>query len=174
MRVDPKHFNKFIAICAALTVIAILFSTIRYSQNQTTDFQNRIQDVDFSKLTFYSYTDQDSLRIDDVQDRPVIIHFWSTWSGKSQKVNQFLKEYSQQNEEIYVIAAAVRDDESLILDYINSSLFPFHFVEGTEFYHSVLVPGMPTQIILNREGLLNSTHIGDDTEAIYNLLQKLF
>lgn len=173
MRIDPKHFHKFVAICAAVTIIAILFSTIRYSQKQTTDFQNRIQEVDFRNLSFYSYSDQDSMSIVHIDNRPVIIHFWSTWSGKSQQINQFLQEYSDQNNELYVIAASVRDDRGLILDYIERNHFPFHFVEGTEFYQTVFVPGMPTQILLNRDGSLHSTHIGDDIESLRNLLKQL-
>lgn len=173
MRIDPKHFNKFIAICAAVTIIAILFSTIRYSQKQTTDFQDRVQDVDFRSLSFYSFSEQDSLRMDNLVDRPVIIHFWSTWSGKSQHVNQFLREYSDQNDNLYIIAAAVRDDSGLIMDYINTNNFPFHFVEGTEFYQSVFVPGMPTQILLDSDGALHSTQIGDDIETLQNLLNEL-
>lgn len=173
MRIDPKYFNKFIAVCAAITIIAILFSTIRYTQKQTLDFQNRINDVDFNTISFYSYTDQDSLRIGNIIDRPVIIHFWSTWSGKSQEVNQFLQEYTKQYHDLYVIAAAVRDDRSLIQDYIDSNPYPFHFVEGTEFYQSVYVPGMPTQILLNRDRTLHSAHIGDDKEGLQKLLNKL-
>lgn len=173
MRIDPKHFNKFIAFCAAVTVIVIIFSTFHYSQKQTSDFQNRIDEVDFKNLSFYSYSEQDSLWISDLADRPVVIHFWSTWSGKSQSVNQFLLEYSNRNEDLYVIAASVRDAESLILEYIDLKRYSFHFVEGTEFYQSVFVPGMPTQILLNRDGTLHSTHVGDDIEELQNLLNML-
>lgn len=173
MRIDPKHFNKFIAFCAAVTVVAIIFSTIHYSQKQTSDFQNRIDEVDFKNISFYSYSERDSLSISDLEDRPVIIHFWSTWSDKSQSVNQFLLEYSTHSNDLYVIAASVRDGESQVIEYIDSNRFSFHFVEGTEFYHSVFVPGMPTQILLNRDGTLHSTHVGDDIEALQNLLNML-
>lgn len=173
MRIDPKHFNKFIAFCAAVTLAVIVFSTFHYSQKQTTDFQNRIDEVDFNNLSFYSYSEKDSLRIIDLEGSPVVIHFWSTWSGKSQSVNQFLLEYSSQNDHLYVIAASVRDGENQILEYIGLNHFPFHFVEGSEFYHSIFVPGVPAQILLNHDGTLHSTHVGDDIDELRKLLNRL-
>ena len=173
MRIDPKHFNKFISFCAAVTVVVILFSTIHYSQKQTADFKNKIDELDFNNLSFHSYSEQDTLHISELADSHVVIHFWSTWSGKSQSVNQFLSEYSNQRDDLYVIAASVRDGESQIMDYINSNRFTFHFVEGTDFFHSVYAPGIPTQIILNRDGTLHSSHVGDDIEELQNLLNRL-
>lgn len=173
MRIDPKNFNKFIAFCAALTLAIILFSTFHYSKKQKSDFKDRIDKVDFKDLSFNSYSEKDSLRINDLDDRPVIIQFWSTWSGKSQSVNQFLSEYSSQNEDLYVIAATVKDAENLIMEYIDSNHYSFHYVEGTDFYQSVFAPGIPTQILLNRDGTLYSTHVGDDIEALRILLNKM-
>lgn len=173
MRIDPKHFNKFIAFCAAITVVVVIYSTIHYSQKQTADFQNRIDEVNFKNLSFYSYSEQDSLRVNDLEGRPVIILFWSTWSGKSQSVNQFLLEYSNQNEDLYVVAGSVRDGESQIMEYIDSNRYSFHFIEGTDFFHSLFVPGMPTQILLNRDGTLHSTHVGDDLETLQKKLNIL-
>lgn len=173
MRIDRKHFNKFIAFCAAVTLVVIIYSTFHYSQKQTSDFQNKIDNVDFKNLSFYSFSEPDSLRISELNDRPVVILFWSTWSDKSQHVNQFFSEYSSQSDDLYVIAASVRDAERLILEYIDSKRYPFHYVEGTEFYQSVFVPGMPTQILLNRDGTLHSTHVGDDIEELQILLNGL-
>lgn len=173
MRIDPKHFNKFIAICAAVTIIVILFSTIHYSQKQTSDFQDRIDEVDFKNLSFDSYSEDEALRISDLEGKPVIILFWSTWSDRSQSVNEFLLEYTSHEGDLYVVAASVRDAESMISEYIDLYRYSFHFVEGTEFYQSVLGPGMPTQILLNRDGTIHSTHVGDNIETLRNLLNRL-
>lgn len=173
MRIDPKHFNKFIAFCAAATLVVILFSTIHYSKKQTSDFQDKIDQVDFSNLSFNSYSEADSLRMSDLKGLPTVILFWSTWSDRSQSVNQFLKEYGSQREDLYVIAASVRDAESLIGEYIDSNRYTFHYVEGTEFYQSVSGPGMPTQILLNSDGTLHSSHVGDNIESLRTLLNSL-
>tara|TARA_R100001143_G_scaffold63515_2_gene71246 strand:+ start:40857 stop:41381 length:525 start_codon:yes stop_codon:yes gene_type:complete len=173
MRIDPKHFNKFIAFCAVITLIVIIYSTFHYSIKQTSDFQSRVDNVDFKNLSFFSYSDGDSLKINDLKGTPVVIHFWSTWSGKSLNVNQYLLDYSTQHDELKVIAASVKDAESLIMEYLDSKRYSFHFVEGTEFYQSLLVPGVPTQILLNRDGSLHSTHVGDDIEELQELLNML-
>lgn len=173
MRIDPKNFNKFIAICAGVTIVVIFFSTLHYSTKQKTDFQSRVDEVNFKELSFYSYSESDTLQIGELIDRPVIIHFWSTWSGKSQSVNQYLIDYSSRNEDLYVVAASVKDAENLIMEYINSNSYSFHYVEGTDFFQTILAPGIPTQILLHRDGTLHSTHVGDDTEALQDLLNGL-
>jgi hypothetical protein len=45
------------------------------------------------------------------------------------------------NSELFVIAAAVRDGEEQILEYINSHPYDFAYVDGTKFFQSVYVPG---------------------------------
>lgn len=173
MRIDPKHFNKFIALCALLTVVVIIFSTIHYFQKRTSNFEERVHNVNFTTEAFQSYSEPDSLKMTDVNAYPVIIHFWSTWSDKSMRVNQFLHEYTHNRNNLFVIAASVRDGEEQIINYIESNTFPFHFVEGTEFYHSLLPPGMPSQILLNRDKSLHSVHIGDDSESLKKALNSL-
>ncbi len=166
MRLDPKYFNIFIAVCAILALLAIVYSTIRYSQKQVTDFQNNIAGVQLDTLAFKSYTSADSLYLRDESEKPVIIQFWSTWSGKSQHVNEFLHEFSSENQGFTIIAAAVRDGEEQILEYINQMGYDFYFVDGTGFYQTLYVPGIPAQILINKNGELFATHIGDDTEQL--------
>lgn len=173
MRIDPKYFNRFIGICALITVFVILYSTIRYSQKQVDEFNEKITSVEFKQLTFKAYSQPDSLSISALADGPVIIQFWSTWSNKSQEVNRFLHNYQQGNRQFTVIAAAVRDDESLIRDYIQSHSYSFIYIDGTEFYQNILVPGMPAQIFLSEGSQFFTAHIGDDISSIKKNLDKL-
>jgi len=173
MRLDPKYFNVFIGIIAIISVLAIFYSTIRYSQNQVLNFEENIADVRLDTLVFKSYSAPDSLRLTDFVNGPVIIHFWSTWSSKSKDVNEFLNRFKTENQNITVIAAVVRDDEDMVRNYINNQSFSFHFVEGTEFYQKLLVPGMPAQILIGRGNELFDTHIGDDTRMLEAQLTEL-
>lgn len=173
MRLDPKFFNLFIAICAAITLVAIIFFTVRYSQKQVHDFRENMEAVQLDTLSFKSYTDPDSLRLSDLSGNPVVIQFWSTWSGKSQATNRFLNNYHQNNPNLQIIAAVVRDDESLIKEYILNHTFPFRFVEGTALYQTVFVPGIPSQILIKPNGELFDTHIGDDTSGLEHKLNLL-
>lgn len=172
MRIDPKYFNVFIGIIAIISVLAILYSTIRYSQNQVQNFEENLSDVRLDTLSFKSYSSPDSLRLSDFSNEPLIIHFWSTWSTKSMDVNQFLHRYKTDNQHITVIAAVVRDDEEMVRDYIRSHIYSFLYVEGTEFYQSLLVPGMPAQILIGKGNTLYETHIGDDTLILERQLNQ--
>jgi thiol-disulfide isomerase/thioredoxin len=173
MRLDPKYFNTFIAVCALLALVAIIYSTVRYSQKQVTDFEGNIAALRLDTLAFKSFSAVDSLFLKDTIDEPVVIQFWSTWSGKSLDVNEFLDEFSVANPDLFVIAAAVRDGEEQVLEYINSQPYEFSYVEGTPLFQKVYVPGIPAQILIDRNGFLFDTQVGDDTEALREKLNRL-
>lgn len=173
MRIDPKYFNRFIGICALVTVIIIIYSTIRYSQRQVTDFESNVSEIVPDTLSFRSFSTQDSLHLKDIEDRPVIIHFWSTWSDKSIEVGEFLNRYSTNHDSLVVIAAAVRDGDELVEEYIAQTHRPFLFVEGTDVYQSLLAPGMPTQIFITGEKEVFDIHVGNDTTVIEKKLNRL-
>lgn len=173
MRIDPKYFNRFIAICALITAAVIIYSTIRYSQRQVTGFESNVSEILPDTLSFRSFSAQDSLHLNTIENRPVIIHFWSTWSDKSIEVGEFLNSYSSDHNSLVVIAAAVRDGDELVKEYIAQHPKPFHFVEGTDVYQSLLAPGMPTQIFINRKKEIFDIHVGNDTMEIEKKLNLL-
>lgn len=173
MRIDPKYFNVFIGIIAVISVLVIFYSTVRYTQNQVHNFKENLSEIRLDTLSFASYSSPDSLQLSELADEKVVIHFWSTWSSKSKDVNKFLRRYVTEEKNITVVAAVVRDDEEMILEYINKNSFPFYFVEGTEFYQKLLVPGMPAQILIGEGNQLFGTHIGDDTRELETQLNDL-
>jgi len=173
MRIDPKYFNLFIIICAVIAVIVITLSTFHYSQKQVMEFKKNISAVELDTLIFRSYMETDSLAISQLVNNPVVVQFWSTWSGKSHHVNLFLSGYRQKHPDLIVIAAAVRDGEMQIMEYINEQNFDFIFVEGTDFYQQIYIPGIPAQILIDKCGQLFDTHIGDETEILRNKLHQL-
>ncbi|MEX0661146.1 MAG: TlpA disulfide reductase family protein [Balneolaceae bacterium] len=170
MRLDPKYFNLFLVVCGALTLIVIVFGTIMYVSNQQETFQENLDETNLSEHFFMEYASDDSLSISQFSGEPVVIHFWSTWSGKSMEINEVLNEFKSENEDLIVIAAAARDGEELILEYMNEHSLPFYFVNGTDIYLDLLVPGLPSQIFISRNGEVVNTQVGADVEE---LLQKL-
>jgi thiol-disulfide isomerase/thioredoxin len=174
MRLDPKYFNLFIAICALLTLIVIVYGTISYSNNQEADFRKSLSEARLDTLSFVTYSaGRDTLHITDIQGKPTVIHFWSTWSDKSLDVHQFLESYHREHSNLTVIAAAVRDSDELIRNYIDSVDNNFIYVEGTSFFQSLLVPGMPSQILLDEDGKFFDSQVGDDTTALKHKLDRL-
>lgn len=162
MRLDPKYFNLFLACCAVVTIAVILYGTIRYHQKQEDTFRENIESFDLHTLTLSYVADSDSVRVQDFEGNPLIIDFWSTWSDKSRDVHTTLAEAAGNYPGLKILAASVRDDEELVLAYINRHDYPFTYVEGTEFYHQMQVPGIPSLIFIDRSGTYVDLQVGED------------
>lgn len=173
MRLDPKHFNLFLVICAVLTLLVIVFGTIRYVSNQQIVFKENLADVEISTIQFAQYASDDSLSISDFSGQPIVLHFWSTWSDMSMNVNRELAELKNRHNELIIIAAASRDGEEQVLEYISENPYPFEFVSGTDFYLDMLIPGLPSQIFINREGEIVDTQVGEDLVRIRQKIERL-
>lgn len=173
MRIDPKYFNRFIGWTALLTAVVIVFSTIRYNQKQNADFEQGIAELSFQDIQFQDMKG-DSLTIHQLADsRPAVVSFWSTWSEKSHEVHQFLEEYRQHNPDVRIIAAFVRDDDTLIRNYIDTYQFPFIYINGTDFFQDNLFPGLPAQLFFQADGTLFSSHVGNRTTNIDAILSRM-
>lgn len=173
MRLDPKYFNLFIGICALLTLIVIIYGTINYSQKQVREFRENIAEVQIDTLSFEQYELTEKLLLTELEGEPVVIQFWSTWSGKSMEVNRFLNEYHKENPDLTILAAVVRDDDGLVMDYVEEHSYPFRYVRGTPLFQKLLIPGVPSQILIDRNTNLHSTLVGDDLVALKEELDRL-
>lgn len=173
MRLDPKYFNLFMVICAILTLLVIVYGTVNYSNNQIIEFENQIEEVRLDTLSFESYSDGEILSIQSQIGRPVLIHFWSTWSGKSIGMNEQLHHYQTQNPSLQVIAAVVKDGEEQVMDYIHENSFEFLYVNGTDFFQDLKVPGVPSQILIDENGTLFYVQVGNDMENLLSELDRM-
>lgn len=173
MRLDPKYFNLFMVICAILTLLVIVYGTVNYSNNQILEFENQIEEVRLDTLAFKSYPDGEILSIQSQIGRPVLIHFWSTWSGKSIEMNEQLHHYQSQNPTLQVIAAVVKDGEEQVLNYIQENPFEFLYVNGTDFFQHLQVPGVPSQILIDEHGTLFYVQVGNDMENLLSELDRM-
>lgn len=173
MRIDPKYFNRFIGVCVLIAVAVIIFSSIRSSQRKEAVFEKNALALQADTLSFHSFSQQDSLFLDDIPNQVMIIQFWSTWSDKSAEVNRFLKSYADNHPNLLIVAAEVKDGNEEVSEYIDNHDFPFHFVEGTDLYLALETPGVPSQILINREKEITGINVGNDTLAIEKKLNSL-
>ena len=105
MPIDPKFFNRFMIMVAAITAIIIIFSTLRHAQVNKQDFESEVYALDIQELRFERVlgTRTDSLQcglaqqeelatqtihVETCLGKPIILLFWATWSGMSQEMNQ--------------------------------------------------------------------------------------
>lgn len=173
MKLDPKYFNLFIAVCAVFTLIVILFGTMKYHSNQEKTVLENIYGTEIGKVQFTHVSGSDSITLSEFRGDPVLIVFWATWSGKSQQVHEVIDDLQQNYLDFKVIAAAVRDDHEMIMDYINMHDYSFIYVIGTELYHQLQVPGVPTQVLIDGNGDFFALQIGEDRDELMKTVNLL-
>lgn len=166
MKLDPKYFSLFIAVCAVFTLIVILFGTMRYHSNQEKTVRKNINRTEIGEVKFAHVSGSDSLALSEFRGDPVLIDFWATWSGKSQQVHEIINDLQKNYPDFKVIAAAVRDDQEMIMDYINMHDYSFIYVVGTGFYHQLQIPGVPSQVLIDGNGDFFDIQIGEDRHKL--------
>lgn len=173
MKLDPKYFNLFIAVCAVFTLIVIIFGTMRYHSSQEKTVRENINETEIGHVTFTHISKTDPLILSEFRGHPVIINFWATWSGKSQQVHEVINDLQQNYPDFKVIAAAVRDDQEMIMEYINIHDYSFIYVIGTDFYHQLQVPGIPSQVLIDGNGEFFDLQIGEDRDELIKKVNLL-
>ncbi len=179
MRLDPKYFNLFVGICAVIGVFVILYWTISHFQGQQESFRENLSHFELSEqklaLIWSGEMDiaGDSLRIGSLEGSPVLIDFWATWSGRSQNNHRLLSEMKYRYPSLTVVAASVRDDRALAEGYIGEHDYDFIFVDGTDLYNALMVPGIPSQILIGPSGSVVDMQVGEDRDKLEDRINRL-
>lgn len=173
MKLDQKYFIPFLLITALLTGIVIFVSSLNYAANQRETFREEIGETDLSEWKLYHYSSGDSISISRFNGSPVIIHFWSTWSDLSLELNRVMSQLKSEHDDLVIVAAAARDAENLVEEHIQTSDYDFVYVEGTQLYQELMVPGLPSQLFINRDGNIVDQNVGKDVVAIREKTHEL-
>jgi thiol-disulfide isomerase/thioredoxin len=173
MKLDPKYFNLFIAVCAVFTLIVIVFGTMRYHSSQEKTVRENINGIEIGDVTFTHVSESDSLTLSEFHGDPVLITFWASWSGKSQQMHEVINDLQQNYPDFKIIAAAVRDDQQMIMEYINMHDYSFIYVIGTDFYHQLQVPGVPFQVLIDGNGDFFDIQIGGNRDDLIKKVDLL-
>lgn len=173
MRLDQKYFVPFLLICAALTAIVIIIGTLNYASNRQETFREEIEETDLSNWKLYHYESGDSLSISQFEGSPVIIHFWSTWSDLAMELNSVMDNLKNEYPDLVVVAAASRDAPELVEQHIAGTNYHFTYLDGTPLYQELMVPGLPSQLFVNRAGKIVDQNVGKDVETIREKTRQL-
>ena len=173
MRLDQKYFIPFLLICAAITAFVIVITSLNYASNQRETFREEITETDLNEWKFYHYASGDSLTVSQFEGSPVIVHFWSTWSDLSLELNSLMRDLKAEYPELIIVAAASRDAPRLVKQHIEGTDFDFYYLDGTELYQELMVPGLPSQLFINRNGVIVDQNVGKDVEAIREKTRQL-
>lgn len=159
--IDPKYFNKFVFITGILCIITIIWGTLTYTENQQTRFEDGLGDGNsVSNLFFQTFEEKDSVSVSQFKGSPVILDFWATWSQRSAEAHSKLAELQRQHPEYVIIAVSVKDNEEYISRYLKENNYNFIYADGTQAYQDLMVPGLPTQLIFDKDGVLKHVFVG--------------
>lgn len=175
MRIDPKYFNVFLLIVAIIAATLIAVFTFSNRTAEKSDFQQRMFSQDSLKTQWFSKVQQDdSLRVQDFEGQFVVLDFWSDWSDVSEQSHKKLAEIKQQYpDRLEVIAASVNLLRTDVNTYIREHQFPFQFVEGSQQFSDLNVPGLPAQMMYNADGELKHVFLGYPDDSQYDSLRVL-
>lgn len=136
--------------------------------------RGNVENMDLAEiyLAMVSF-EADSLQLSDFHGAPIVIDFWATWSGKSRQTHLALNEFQIESPELVVIAASVRDDEEMVRSYLAEQNFNFIYVNGTNLYHEMQIPGIPSQVLIDRKGLFFDYQVGEDNAGLEKKIEAL-
>jgi thiol-disulfide isomerase/thioredoxin len=176
MRIDQKYFNLFVGIVGGVAIIAIVFFNVRYATNQRAEFIEAIGDGKKLYDTWLvNVSGTDSVKASNFHGQFVIIDFWATWSGPSIQSHIRLWETIERSEaEVTVLAATIKDGGEDALLYARQHPYDFIYLNGTDVFQSLFVPGVPTQIAYNPKGELIYVRVGYNRPSDYNALMDAF
>lgn len=163
MTQDLTLFNRVLFGMGVLALGLIAIFSFRYAQNQRTTVTDFVAaDSLIDRRWFQNLDGTDSLQLSSYKGREVLLVFWASWSDRSLEVlEQLDASQSIHSDSIVIVAAAVKDNGEEARAYIQSTSYPFNFVEGTIHYLDLRLPGVPSAIRFNRDTKPTQIYIGE-------------
>ncbi|MCR4920866.1 MAG: AhpC/TSA family protein [Bacteroidaceae bacterium] len=117
------------------------------------------------------------LTLSSLRGKHVILDFWGSWCGWCIKGFPEMKEYYQKYKgQFEILGIDCSDSDQAWRDAVKEHELPWLHVynpEGSELLAQYGIQGFPTKIILDPEGKIVKTIVGEDP-AFYTLLDELF
>ena len=126
-------------------------------------------DVQFAKL------DGGSLRLNELRGRVVVLNFWATWCIPCRAEIPVLSamQKSMESEGLTVVGASWDDTADRILDFQKDLKQEYLVVLGGEGVKAQLpAPALPTTYIIDRQGQIRETFIGERSQAAFEAAIK--
>jgi hypothetical protein len=176
LRIDPKYFPRFMITVAVISFAAIAWSTISYQNRRLASFEEslpeKLQELSIESMSEVSM--EMSMPINELDELidpfPATLVFWAPWSDES---IQTLRNEIANPSTRRLISLPVKDsDENIrvILNELSQSLEEggmkhVKTFDGTPYYQSWELPGVPTVIYLDNP-TQGSFIVGTKREAV--------
>jgi thiol-disulfide isomerase/thioredoxin len=125
-------------------------------------------------FTLESLEDQ-NISLSDFKGTPVMVNFWATWCPPCRAEMPLIQAYAKANQdEVVVLAVNAGEDKATIQSFATAqNLDDLVFLLDPDNSVASLyrIPGFPTSLFVDAEGLLTAVHIGELNEEL--LIQYL-
>lgn len=112
------------------------------------------------------------IAITEFAGKPMLINFWATWCPPCLEEMPLLQAYAERHEEeMTVLAINAGENESLVRSYVAEHDLGLNILldpTDSAIKH-FRVYGFPTSLFFDKEGVLQSTHIGELNEEILEM-----
>ncbi len=169
----PKKIWLYLNVALALTLIAVgasmLLRTSQQSLASKPDASNNVgqPQADIApEFTLISLTGE-NVALSDYAGQVVMINMWATWcppcKAEMPEINAFYEAHKQEG--FVVLAVNNQEDAITINEFIqaNGFTFPVLLDTQTEVVDLYRVQGLPTSFIIDRNGFIQHTQIGEIT-----------
>lgn len=189
MRLDPRHFHRFMAITAVMSMAAIAWFTIRHQRVKQAAFEASIE-ASFPAWWARAASDPESLpslevpleRDDASSSAPTssVIIFWAPWSERSVAVlgnaDRALRALGEQpdgtHHPVRLVALGIKDAPQAMRDVASTTGINAEWLDGTKAYADLAVPGIPTMILLDAAGAVTLVDVGVDPDKVAGVLSR--
>lgn len=157
---DPKQAQSFVARPPA--GVPLVDNRNEGEPNLAVALGARPPDLPLANL------DGQSLKLSSLRGKPVLIDFWATWCGPCKEVLPHTEAIYKDLARKGLQVLAVSDEPSdKIASYIKSAgyTFPLFRDPDADFEKAIKISGLPTLVILDKNGNLASYFIGVHPEA---------
>jgi len=132
------------------------------------------QALDFSLVGL----DGENISLSDFFGTPVMVNFWATWCPPCRREMPLIQEFAAAHQgALAVLAVNAGEDRTTIESFVEShELGDLIFLVDPENSVANLyrVPGFPTSLFIDAEGMLQAAHIGElDRDSFGQYLEKI-
>jgi thiol-disulfide isomerase/thioredoxin len=114
----------------------------------------------------------ETLSLSDFEGKPLLVNFWATWCPPCLAEMPLIQDYADQyQDQLVILAINAGEDEAVVRDFVTQQNLRLTFLldptnSAAKYFR---VYGFPTTLFFDKDGVLQSTHIGELNDA---LIQK--